>query len=335
MELRPAQLDKHLKQADFAPIYLFAGDEPLIVLEAADALRRAARTHGYDERQVLHVEGGFNWQQLAAAGDTLSLFAEKRLIELHLPDAGPGKDGGVALTEYAKNPPKDTILIVLATPLAAKKRHDAWYKNIAKIGAVLFAWPVSPDELPAWINRRAARQKVSLNEDAVAVLAERAEGNLLAAAQEIDRLALLYPDQTVDAQAMLQVSADSARFDIFDLGGKALAGDAAGVIRTATRLREEGVDPVPIVWALVNDLRSIQQIQEGGKTRPMPPQRKRLLDQAARRIKRTRLLRLLWLAAVADQVNKGAQRGMPWAELVTLALGIAGVDPARSALPSH
>ncbi len=316
-------------QDNFSSIYLFAGDEPLIVLEAADALRQTAREAGYDERQVLHVEGGFDWHQLAAAGDTLSLFAQKRIIEIHLPDKGPGKDGSAALINYAKNPPPDTILIVLATPLPGKERHKAWYKRLAEAGREMYAWPLDSDKLPGWITQRARSRNVALNADAVAVLAERAEGNLLAAAQEIDRLALLFPDETVDAAAMLQVAADSAHFDIFDLGGKALAGDGPGVIRTAERLREEGIDPVLILWALVADIRTLQQVQAGGKTRPMPPQRRQLLARAAKRIKRGRILRLLALAAHADQVNKGAERGRAWAELVTLALGVAGIDPAR------
>lgn len=332
MELRPGQLQGHLNQGELASIYLLAGDEPLLVLEAADALRHSARAAGYDERQVLHVEAGFDWNQLAAAGDSLSLFAQRRIIEIHLPDKGPGKDGSAALIDYARNPPPDTVLIVLATPLPARQRHDAWYRQLSDAGVVVFAWPVTAAELPAWISQRARSRKLSLDDGAVAVLAERAEGNLLAAAQEIDRLALLYPDTRVDAAAMLQVSADSARFDIFDLGAKALAGDGPGVIRSAARLREEGVDPVPILWSLVNDLRTLQQIQGGGKTRPMPPHRKRLLGAAARRIKRGRVLRLLWLAAHADQVNKGAARGYAWAELVTLALGMAGIDPPRSPL---
>lgn len=302
------------------------------MLEAVDALRQSARQAGYDERQVLHVEGGFDWHQLAAAGDTLSLFSQKRIIEIHLPDKGPGKDGSAALIDYAKNPPPDTILIVLATPLPSKERHKAWYKNLAQVGKESYAWPLDANKLPGWISQRARSKNVSLDADAVAVLAERAEGNLLAAAQEIDRLALLFPEQTVDAAAMLQIAADSAHFDIFDLGSKALAGDGAGVIRTAERLREEGIDPVPILWALVADIRTVAQVQAGGKTRPMPSQRRQLLAQAAQRIKRGHILRLLTMAAHADQVNKGAQRGRAWAELVTLALSVAGIDPARSPL---
>ena len=323
------------EQGEFSSIYLFAGDEPLIVLEAADSLRQTARAAGYDERQVLHVEGGFDWQQLATAGDTLSLFSQQRIIEVHLPDKGPGKDGSAALIDYAKNPPPDTILIVLATPLPSKQRHAAWYKRLTEAGRESYAWPLDAEKLPGWIANRARKKGVALDGDAITVLAERAEGNLLAAAQEIDRLALLFPDSTVDAASMLQVAADSAHFDIFDLGSKALAGDGAGVIRTAGRLREEGIDPVPILWALVADLRTLQQVQAGGKTRPMPPQRRQLLARAAKRIKRGRLLRLLWMAANADQVNKGAKRGHAWAELVTLALGVAGVDPARSSIPNQ
>lgn len=330
MNTPPDRIAAVIRRRGLAGIYLLAGDEALLVLEAADAVRRAARADGYDEREVLHVQPGFDWAQLAAAGDSLSLFAQKRIIELHLPDAGPGKDGGAALTDFAANPPADTLLLIIATPLPAKQRHAAWYKKLDAAGVTSFAWPIDAGELPQWIARRAASRQLDLTREAVDVLAERTEGHLLAAAQEIDRLALLFADQRVDAEAMLAVAADSARFDMFDLGNKALAGDAAGVIRTAQRLREEGIDPVPILWALVRDLRGLLAIQAGDKPGgPMPPQRRRLLDAAAKRLSRARLQRLLWLAAHADQVNKGAARGRPWAELVTLSLGMAGVRPPR------
>lgn len=342
MELRPDQIPGHLDKDALAPVYLLAGNEPLLAHEAADAVRGAARGAGYAEREVLHVEVGFDWDRLAFAGDSLSLFAQQRLIELYLPDKGPGKDGSAALSAYAKRPPDDTILLVLASPLDAKQRHNAWYKALAKVGVASFAWPLDAQRLPGWIEQRAGVRGVRLASDAVTVLAAQTEGNLLACAQEIDRLALLYGDETVDAETMRRVTADSARFDIFDLPAKALAGDAAGVLRSLDRLREEGVDPVPILWALVRELRTLYQAgkaqQRGELDRflnnlRMPPARKRQLGAAAHRVKAGRLLRLLDTAAHIDQANKGAARGRPWEELVTLALGLAGAHvPISSVL---
>lgn len=333
MDIRPEQLAGHLKKGDFAPLYLLAGNEPLLAFEAADAVRKAASAAGYDERKVLHAESGFDWGQLAFSGDSLSLFSQQRLIELHLPEKGPGKDGGAALSDYAGNPPDDTILIVIATPLAAQQRHRAWYKALAKAGVVSFAWPLDAARLPQWISQRARARGVQLGDDARTVLAAQTEGNLLACAQEIDRLALLFGSETVDAQTMREVTADSARFDIFDLPAKAVAGDTAGVVRSIERLREEGVDPVPILWAVVREIRILYQAgkaKQGGqldqflKSLRMPPARKRQLQASAGQVKAGRLLRLLHAAAHLDQANKGAARGRPWEELVTLVLGLAG-----------
>lgn len=342
MPVRPDQISEQLRRGGPAPVYLLAGEEPLLLQEAADAIRRAARESGYAEREVLHAEPGFDWSELSAAGGSLSLFSDKRLIELHLPAKGPGKDGGAALRAFAEAPPEDTLLIVHAGQLDASQRKSAWARALESAGSFVYAWPLETDRLPGWIEARARAAGLRLDEESIAVLAARTEGNLLAAHQEIQRLALLFPDGAVTAEAMRAATADSARFDIFDLPAKALDGDAAGVVRTLERLREEGVDPVPILWALVNDLRllfraSLAARRGGtdsvlGKVR-LPPQRKRQIAAAAERHRPRALLPLLRDAARLDRINKGAERGSAWDELVTLALALAGqpVAAARAA----
>lgn len=333
MELRPEQLPGDLRKNGLRPLYLLAGEEPLLVHEAADDLRAAARAQGYDEREVLHADTGFDWQRLAAAGDNLSLFSSHRILELHLPDKGPGQAGGAALTEYAAAPSPDTLLLVLAAGLQASQRRNAWYKSLAGAGAAVYAWPVPGNALPDWIERRAAARGVRMSPEAVTVLAALTEGNLLAAAQEIDRLALLFPDTTVDAEAMRSAGADAARFAVFDLPAKALAGDAAGAVRSIERLREEGVDAVPVLAALARELRLLYRLARAGDREQalasvrMPPTRKRQLASAAGRVRPVAVLALLRRAARLDRVNKGAAAGRPWEELVRLALDTA--DAAR------
>lgn len=335
MELRPEQLAGDLRKNGLRPLYLLGGEEPLPVYEAADALRAAARERDYAEREVLHAEPGFDWSRLAAAGDNLSLFSSRRIVELHLPDKGPGKPGAAALTEYAESPPEDTLLLVLAAGLESKQRHNAWYKKLSGAGAAVYAWPVDAKALPDWIERRAKARGVRLAPEAVEVLATLTEGNLLAAAQEIDRLALLFPDTTIDAGAMREAGADAARFAIFDLPAKALAGDAAGAVRTVERLREEGEDAVPILGAFTRELRLLYRLALASDRKRalseirMPPARKRQLAAAAGRIRPGSILALLRRAARLDRINKGAMRGRPWEELVRLAVDTANAARAR------
>lgn len=333
MELRPDQFQRQLENQPLARCYLLAGDEPLQVLEAADALRAAARAQGFDEREVLHAEPGFDWGQLASAGASLSLFADKRLLELHLTDKGPGKPGSAAITEYAKNAPDTTLLLILATPLAANARKSAWYKAIVKAGVAMYAWPLPGSRMAQWVDQRSRSRNLTLDRDAVALLAEQTEGNLLAAAQEIDRLALLHPHDTIGAAEIEAAASDHSRFGIFDLPAKAMAGDAAGALRTLSRLRAEGVDAVPITWALVREIRLLYQAALAVRANRldamlgaifMPPARKRQLGEAARDADPARLADLLRRAAHLDQVNKGAASGRAWDELSRLTLGLSG-----------
>lgn len=335
MPIRPEQLSGRLRSHGLDSVYLLAGDEHLLLGEAAEAVRAAAGEAGYDERQVLHAEGGFDWSELTAAGQAMSLFSTRRVIELYLAQKSPGKDGSAALKQFAQQPPPDTVLIVHAGALDASQRKSAWARALESTGAFVYAWPLPQAQLPDWIESRAKRAGLHLDEQALAVLASRTEGNLLAADQEIRRLTLLFPDGRVDAESMREATADSARFDIFDLPSKALDGDTAGVVRSVDRLREEGVDPVPILWALVNDLRLLFRASLAARRGNaesalanvrLPPQRKRQIAAAAGHQKPRRLLRLLRDAARVDRINKGAERGPAWDELITLALKMAGQD---------
>lgn len=344
MEVRADQFQRQLDNQPLARCYLLAGDEPLQVLEAADALRATARSKGFSEREVLHAESGFDWGQLASAGASLSLFSDKRILELHLTDKGPGKPGSAAIVDYAKAAPDTTLLIIIATPLASSARKAAWVKAVAKAGVVMIAWPLPGARMGQWIERRAASRGLRMDDEAVALLAEHTEGNLLAASQEIDRLALLHADTPIGTAQVAAAASDHARFDIFDLPAKALAGDAAGALHSLSRLRAEGTDVVPITWALVREIRLLYQATLAARANRldammakvfMPPQRKRQIAQAASQADPERLARLLRHAAHLDQANKGAGPGRPWDELIRLTLGLAGHEASPSTLTSN
>jgi DNA polymerase-3 subunit delta len=228
--------------------------------------------------------------------------------------------------------------------LAASTRKTAWYQAIAKAGMALYAWALPPARLAGWVAARAKSRGLALNADAARLLAAHTEGNLLAAAQEIDRLALLYPKAPIGVAEVSAAAADHARFDIFDLPAKAIDGDRLGALKCLARLRAEGVDAVPITWALVNDIRTLYRATRAARANRldavmakvyMPPARKRQIAAAARRSDPTHLAALLRRAGALDRINKGAAAGRAWDELLTLTLGLAGQALRRPAIASN
>jgi DNA polymerase III subunit delta len=257
MQLRPHQLSEHLRKP-LAPVYVVAGEEPLLLQEALDALRATARQQGYSERQVLDVDTGFDWSRLTEACASLSLFASRRLIELRMPGS-PGDEGGKLLRELAARPPADTVLLVVCGKLDGRQRKTAWFTALENAGASLYLWPVKREELPQWIGRRLRDAGLKADAAAIQLLAERTEGNLLAAAQDIEKLRLLFPGQMIGEEDMRSVVADSAHFESFDLSEKVLSGDATGAVRSLHRLREEGVELPALLGAWAWTLRQWAQ----------------------------------------------------------------------------
>jgi DNA polymerase-3 subunit delta len=249
MPLRLDQFDAQLAQArELAPAWLIAGNEHLLVIEASDRLRRRARELGYDEREVLDVESGFDWNDLARAGAAMSLFARRRLLDLRLPTGKPGREGSEAIQAYLESPPPDTVLMITANDWSTK-HEGAWSQAIDRAGVFVPVWPLKPHELPAFLSRRAAAAGLDLSADAITQLVVRTEGNLLAAAQEIDKLVLLADGQRIDGERLEALVADHARYDVFVLTDALLAGDGPRALRIAGGLKAEG-DAVPalISW---------------------------------------------------------------------------------------
>ncbi|HVV96695.1 MAG TPA: DNA polymerase III subunit delta [Rhodanobacteraceae bacterium] len=250
---------KQLASGELKPAYLIAGEEHLLVIEAADALRARARELGYVEREILDVEPHFDWNRLADAGRALSLFASRRLIDLRLPTGRPDKDGSAAIIAFCDAPPPDTVLLVTANDWS--KRHEgAWVRAVESVGVFVPVWPMKREELPNWIGARMSQKGVAATSDAITWLAERVEGNLLAAAQEIDKLALTAQGRTIDV-AMLEASvADDARYDVFRLTDAAIGGDAARALRILAGLRAEGEEVIPMLGWVLNQLRQLSSM---------------------------------------------------------------------------
>jgi DNA polymerase-3 subunit delta len=335
MKLVPETLERELARG-LAHAWLVAGDEPLLVGEAADRIRARARADGYAAREVLFVERGFDWEQVLAESRAMSLFAERKLLELRLPSPKPGTEGSKALSEIVRKPPPDVVLLVVTDRIEWGDRGAAWVKSFEEAGAYVEIEQLLPEQLPGWIGARMRRAGLEPEDEAVQLVAERCEGNLVAAHQEIERLALLRGPGPVDLATVEAAVANSARYSVFQLGEAALAGDAARTVRVLDGLAAEGEEPVLVLWSLAEELRSLLQWQpnapRGAPVRLFRGGRRRqaLLAAAARRLPRPRVRELLLDAAHADAVLKGARAGTPWSELLRVAVGIAGQAlPAR------
>jgi DNA polymerase-3 subunit delta len=336
MKLAIERLPAHLDKSGLARAYLIYGEEPLQQMEAADAIRHHACDVGVDERMVLTVEPGFDWRQLAQQTENLSLFASRRLIELRLGDHKPGRDGSAALLSYLEQASGDDVLVITAGKLDRSAQQSKWFKAFESAGVTLASWPVAAAKLPGWISQRLKAKGLTIEPEAARLLAERVEGNLLAAKQELDRVALLIDDGPVDVELILELVADNARFDLFELPDCALGGDAGRTLRVLEVLRQEGVEPVMVNWLLTRELRQLSVMAaELADGRPLAGvveahgvwrNRQPAYRAALQRLSCERLVELLGSARRIDRVIKGSRRGDPWVELRELCAGLAGVN---------
>ncbi len=345
MKLAPAQLAKHL-QSGLAPVYAISGDDPLLCQEAADAIRAATRSQGYSERQVFNADASFDWGTLLQAGNSMSLFAEKRVLELRIPNGKPGDKGTAALLEYLSRPPEDTLLLISLPKLDGSTQKTKWAKAVIDGPNSQFVqiWPVDIHQLPQWIRQRMSQAGMTASQEAVDMIAARVEGNLLAAAQEIEKLKLLADGNQIDASTVQAAVADSARYDVFGLIDAALNGEASHALRTLEGLRGEGVDSTVVLWALARELRLLATIaQQYGQGVPLekafsqarPPvwdKRRPLVSKALQRHSAARWNLMLKDAQRVDAQIKGQAPGDPWLEISRLTLMLAG---QRLSLPQE
>ena len=331
MKLPFAQLENHLSK-QLAPVYLIAGDEPLQKMEAADAIRRSAQSRGFSERQVIHVEAGFDWSMLEGEAAAMSLFAEKKIIDLRLPTAKPGREGSKAIVHYMKQPPEDNLLLIQAGKVDRSGTTTAWFKAIDKAGVVMQIWDLKPAETMRLVAERLGKAGFTADRDAVKLLTERVEGNLLAAVQEIEKLRLIRDPGPLSGEDVIAAVADSARYDPFELADAALLGDARRTLKILHGLQGEGVHPNVILWALTRDIRVLadySSLQAHGHSPQSALQgvwknRQTMLHRAVRRHDAATWAALLRHCARVDRIAKGIGEGNIWDELLQLTLAFAG-----------
>lgn len=336
MKLPLARLARHLERQTLEPVWAVYGDEPLLVLEAADAIRARARALGFDERLVFVAEANFSWERLSQEADSRSLFASRRFLELRLPQGKPGTEGAAWLAERAKNPLPETILLVTLGELDWQARKSAWFAALEQHAVAVEANAPPREQLPEWWRERLARQGQSASPELLRLLAERTEGNLLAARQELEKLALLFPPGPLPEEAVRAAVFDLARYDPEALRQAVLEGDALRALRLLRTLTAEGCAAPLLLWAIAGALRLIAAAQEAlaqraplealwRQERVFRPEEKRAIEHSARRLPPLRAA--LTACARLDRIAKGAETGDFALEAERLLLSLSTAPP--------
>ena len=315
-----------------APLYAIHGAEPLAALEAADALRELARKSGYVEREVFNAQAGFDWGQLRSASNALSLFATQRMLELRIPTGKPGKEGSDAISQYCGRLPDDTVTLVLLPEIDWQGKQAKWFVALEATATMIEAAPVDRSRLPQWLKARLARQQQSVSEEGLEFLADRVEGNLLAAQQEIKKLALLCPPGEISLSLLEDSVANVSRFNPFQLVAAVHEGDVLRIQRMIDGLKAEGEAPPLILWVLANEIRTLARVKGVTRSgRPPQPSKAREMERIARRHTAKSIHALLLQAAEIDRMVKGLNQSNPWDALSALACGLAGTNLMQAA----
>ncbi len=332
MKLHAEKLSSQL-QNNLAPCYLVSGDEHLLVEEALDKIRSAAREQGFETRESFVALPNFNWSQLAAAASNRSLFADKRIIEVRLPTGKPGREGSAALCEFVDNLSPEFLLIVIAPRLNKSNKNSKWVKMLSASGDHLPIWDVDLRELPRWISTRMRDAGLKPDRDAVRMIADRVEGNLLAANQEIEKLRIILGEGAVTGEDVANAVANNSRYDVYKLIDAAVGGDAKRAMKILNGLRGEGVEPVMMTWALTQELRVLALLSDSVRNNvdlgaAMQKQRVWSNRQAMVRVcigrhQHMELLRLLKAIGRADAAAKGQAAGDPWHLCADIVLGLS------------
>ncbi|MDP3139764.1 MAG: DNA polymerase III subunit delta [Burkholderiaceae bacterium] len=345
MRLSTDQLPQHLSR-ELKPLYAVFGDEPLLALEASDRIRAKARAEGYSEREILTVDTGFKWKELAFAGNSQSLFASRKLLELRIPTGKPGTEGSAALQAYCEALPQDVVTLVYLPNVDWRAQKAGWFEALGRTGVMIEAKMVPRRALPQWIAGRLREQNQETDEETLGFIADRVEGNLLAAYQEVQKLALLFGPGKISFAEVREAVLDVARYDVFNLGEALVKGEVLHLSRMLDGLRGEGVAPPLVLWAMAEEIRAIGKIITGtasGKPLSMLWREARiwgtphqnLMQQNIKRFSLSQVTEALRHAATIDRMIKGLIRGDVWDELLQLGLrfapGGASVMPPRAA----
>ncbi|MES9927482.1 MAG: DNA polymerase III subunit delta [Candidatus Thiodiazotropha sp. 6PDIVS] len=334
MRLRNDQLTAQLKR-NLAPVYLLSGDEPLQMMEATDEIRLAGRDQGFTEREVLDQGSGFDWSALNQAAESLSLFGDRRILELRLSSAKLGSEGGKALTAYCERPAEDTVLLITLPKLEKVQMKSKWLQAVEQLGVVIQVWPVEGGRLIPWIEQRLRKAGLVPETGVVEMLADRVEGNLLAASQEVEKLLLLQGEGIITQEQLARSVADSARFDVFGFLDTLMIGEAAKGLRMLSALKAEGVAAPVVLWAFSREIRMLAEmaceIEQGRNLMQVMSafrvweKRKPIVKKALSNGRSSYWQNLLIKCSEADQAIKGISRSDPWLVLKNLAQGVSGV----------
>ena len=329
MRIDSEQLAQHLARG-IKPLYTIVGDEMLLALEAADKLRATAITQGFDERRVLIAESDFDWGELAMLGSSMSLFAPKRVLDLRIPTGKPGKEGSEALQKLAARLPDDTIVMISLPGLDRQAKASKWFEALDGAGVTVHAAAVKEPRLTGWLTERLAGQKQTADARTLEFLVSRTEGNLMAAFQELQKLALLFPAGTLPFDDVKNAVLDVARYNVFEIGPALLKGERAHFVRMMDGLQGEGVAAPLVLWAIAEEVRAMAKVRaalDAGQplaqamrdARVWGP-RQDLMPAALRRLTSAQLLAVLNRAAMADRMIKGLASGDVWDALMQLGL---------------
>jgi DNA polymerase-3 subunit delta len=339
MRIATEQLQQHLAR-ELKSLYTVFGDETLLVLEASDRIRARARAAGHSERQVLTADAGFRWSELAFAGASQSLFAARRVLELRVPTGKPGAEGSAALQRYCGELPPDTVTLVVLPGIDWRAQKSGWFEALERAGVLIEAKPVTRKALPEWLGGRLRAQGQDADPGTLEFIADRVEGNLLAAHQEVQKLALLYPAGAIGFEQARDAVLDVTRYDVSSLGEAMLEGDVPRLARMVDGLKGEGVAPPLVLWAIAEEIRTIGRVLDGIAAGRTPPQlwrearvwggsHQNLMQQNCRRFTKEQVEAAAAHAARTDRMVKGLIRGDAWDELLRLVLRFAASAPAR------
>lgn len=335
MRLKPEQLAQHL-QKELKPLYIISGDEPLLEQEICDQIRSAVKAQGFDEREVHHVEGNFKWGELLEAANALSLFSSRKLIEIRIENGKPGDQGSKALMELFANPNPDNIVLLQLPKIDKAATNSKWFKTLDQIGVFIQHWPIERNQLPSWLANRMRQFGMKADRDALALLADRTDGNLLAGAQEIEKLKLLGLEQ-ISAKHIETAVGDASRYDVFALSESAFKGDTARSLHILSTLQGEGIHALQPLAIMTNDIRqllSFMQLTQAGtpddkalqQLKVFWPKKQSQIKGAARRLNVTAVQQSLTICKQIDLATKSIVKDDPWRLMSSLVTKLCGLN---------
>jgi DNA polymerase-3 subunit delta len=334
MRLKPEQLNTAL-QTKLAPVYFISGDEPLQLGEMADAVRKAARKAGFETREVFSVETGFEWKELTVSAGSLSIFSDKKVIDLRLLSGTPGAEGAKAITAYCEKLPEDTLLLITAGKVAGEAFKSGWLQALDRAGIIIQVWPLERQGLIPWLQQRMQRRGLHAETEGLRILASRIEGNLLSAVQEIEKLYVLYGAGNISTQQIFDAVADSSRYDVYKLVDSVLAAGVNRIFKILSGLKAEGNAAPVVLWALTREARVLlkrKQVLTPGQTREsfknnqFRDNRIQLVNNALNSLSESDLNKILVLSAKADRQIKGQQEGDAWETVLAICLMFASQE---------